>query len=103
MSHVHHQPELNFIVDGLSATVTQSDMIALFSSCGRVKAVEMVLDADGLPLGIARVTMATKEEAGVARHAFHRCRFRDRTLLLFEETTMNRKEDSWNRRLSQQP
>ena len=95
-------PELNFIVDGLSATVTQSDMTALFSSCGRVRAVEIVLDADGLPLGVARVTMATKEEAWFAMQAFHRCRFRDHTLLLFEDTTMSRKEDLWNSRLPQQ-
>jgi len=99
---LHTPPELNFIVDGLSATVTQSDMTALFSSCGRVKAVEIVIDADGLPLGVARVTMATKEEARFAMKAFHRCRFRDRTLLLFEDTTMSRKENPWNSRLPQQ-
>lgn len=99
---MHSAPELNFVVDGLSATVTESDIVALFSCCGTVKAVEVVTDADGMPLGVARVTMSTKEEVRFAIHTFHRCRFRGHTLLVFEDATMNRREELWNSHLFKQ-
>ncbi len=96
-------PELNLLIDGLSSTVTESDIASLLSCCGTVMAVEIVMDADGLPLGIARVTMATKEEVRSAIQAYHRCQFRGRTLLVFEDTTTSLREEVWNTRRSNQP
>ncbi|MGC3973682.1 MAG: RNA-binding protein [Nitrospira sp.] len=104
MNHMWGRPlqtpsDLNLLIDGLSETVTRADIVSLFSSCGRVTAAEIVIDADGMPLGVARVTMLTKEEAGFAIHTFHRCQFRGRTLLVFEDATKNQREDVWNNRL----
>jgi hypothetical protein len=100
---LHTRPELNLLIDGLSPTVTRSDIVALFSCCGTVTAVEIMSDADGLSLGVGRVTMMTKEEVRFAIQAYHRCHFRGQTLLVFEETTMNRKEALWNNRRLKRP
>ena len=100
---MHTPSDLNLIIDGLSSTVTQGDIVALFSCCGTVTAAEIVIDADGMPLGVARVTMSTKEEARFAIHTFHRCHFRGHTLLVFEDATTNQREDVWNSRLSKRP
>lgn len=96
-------PELNLLIDGLPATVTESDIAALLSCCGTVVAVEIVMDTDGLPLGIARVTMTTKEEVRFAIQTYHRYQFRGRTLLVFEDATKSLREEVWNSRRANQP
>lgn len=94
---------MNLVVDGLSPLVTEADILALFSACGTVTAVEIINGAAGKPLGVARVTMATVEEGYLAIAAYHRCRFHDHTLLVFEDTAANRREEVWSTDLSKRP
>lgn len=100
---MHTPCDLSLLIDGLSSTLTRADIVALFSSCGTVTAAEIVSDADGMPLGVARVTMSTKEEARFAIRTFHRCQFRGHTLLVFEDVTKNQREDLWNSRMFKRP
>lgn len=94
---------MNLVIDGLPISATETDIRALFSACGTITAIEIVQGTAGNPLGVARVTMATMEEGQLAMATFHRCRFRDHTLLVFEDTVANRREELWSANLSKRP
>lgn len=95
--------DMNLVIDGLPVTATEADISALFSACGTVTAIEIVNGTAGTPLGVARVTMATVKEGQLAIATYHRRRFHDHTLLVFEDTVANRREELWNAHISKRP
>ena len=75
----------NLYVGNLPYTVSESDLVTLFSEFGRVEGTRIISDsASGRPKGYAFVTMAERSEAGKAARRLNGKDFQGRTLKVGE-------------------
>jgi RNA recognition motif-containing protein len=91
----------NLYVGNLPYTVSESELVKLFSSFGRVEGVRMINDsASGRPKGYAFITMAERSDADKAVRRLNGKDYQGRTLKVSEARHKKDRTPSPGRRRS---
>jgi len=89
----------NLYVGNLPYTVSESDLVKLFSEFGRVEGVRIISDsASGRPKGYAFVTMAERSEADKATRGLNGKDFQGRILKVGEARRKKERPPAQGRR-----
>lgn len=76
-------------VEGFPPSVTQKELLSLFSTFGTVVSADIARTLAGHPMGFAEVVMANIKEAHQAMKALHLVRMHGKLFLVFDDYLLN--------------